>query len=196
MTEFYDANAEGFISTTRGVNMSAFRRRFLAALPKPGAVPTRILDAGCGSGRDALAFRLVGHDVEAFDASASMVAATQKHAGVLARQLRFEDFTWEHQFEGIWACASLLHVAPLDLPQVIDRLAAHLTSSGALYVSFKLGVGERVKDGRRFTDMTEERLATLLSGCVDLGTSEIWRSQDCRPDRASELWVNAVAKKT
>lgn len=195
-SEFYDANAEAFISTTRDVDMSEVRRRFLAALPKPGAVPIRILDAGCGSGRDALAFRLLGHDVDAFDAAPAMVSATVEHAGVPARRMRFEDFTWEHPFEGIWACASLLHVAASDLPQVIHCLTAHLTPGGALYVSFKFGAGERVKDGRRFTDMTVERLATLLEGCAGLGTPDIWESRDCRPNRVAEVWVNAVVKKT
>jgi len=196
MTEFYDANATAFISTTRDVDMSDMRRRFLAALPVVEGNDARILDAGSGSGRDALAFRLLGHKVEAFDASPAMVAATRDHAGVQARQMRFEDFAWEHAFEGIWACASLLHVAEANLPEVINRLAAHLTPGGALYLSFKRGTGERVKDGRRFTDMTPGSLAALLDGCRTFGEADIWESQDCRPDRASEVWVNAVVKKT
>ena len=195
MTEFYDANATTFISTTRGVDMSDVQRRFLAALPIVNSKSARILDAGSGSGRDALAFRLLGYKVEAFDASPAMVAATREHAGVQARQMRFEDFAWDHQFEGIWACASLLHVAAVDLPAVIKRLAAHLTQGGALYLSFKLGKGERVKDGRQFTDMTEDSLATLLDGCGALSQPDIWQSRDCRPDRASEMWVNAVVTK-
>lgn len=195
MTEFYDANARAFISTTRDVDMSDMQRRFLAALPIVADKPARILDAGSGSGRDALSLRLLGYKVEAFDASAAMVAATREHAGVPVRQMRFEDFAWEHPFEGIWACASLLHVAEADLPGVIDRLAAHLPRGGALYLSFKLGTGERVKDGRRFTDMTEDSLATLLDGCSALGLPDIWQSRDCRPDRASDIWVNAVVTK-
>ena len=79
---------------------------------------------------------------------------------------------------------------------VIDRLAAHLVPGGALYLSFKLGTGERFKDGRRFTDMTVERLAALLDGCGAFGQPDIWQSRDCRPDRASEVWVNSLAKKT
>ena len=195
MTEFYDANAPAFISTTRDVDMSDVQRRFLAALPIIDGKPARILDAGSGSGRDALAFRCQGYKVEAFDASAAMVAATREHAGVPVRQMRFEDFAWEHQFEGIWACASLLHVAEAELPEVINRLAAHLTQGGAFYLSFKLGTGERVKDGRRFTDMTEDSLATLLKGCGAFGQPDIWQSPDCRPDRASDIWVNAVVTK-
>lgn len=195
MTEFYDAHTTAFISATRDVDMTDIRRRFLAALPIVGSEPVRILDAGSGSGRDSLAFRLLGHKVEAFDASTAMVAATRDHAGVQARQMRFEEFAWAHPFEGIWACASLLHVAEADLPEVINRLAAHLTPGGALYLSFKLGTGERFKDGRRFTDMTENSLANVLEGCGALNQPDIWQSRDYRPDRASAMWVNAVVTK-
>lgn len=196
MSEYYDHNAASFIETTRDVDMSEARGRFLASVPSRDGGPARILDAGSGSGRDAQAFRLLGHDVEAFDASPTMVAATQAHAVVPTRLMRLEDFTWEHPFEGIWACASLLHVAESDLPGVTDRLAAHLVPSGALYLSFKRGTGERVKDGRRFTDLSAERLTALLDGCDGFGQPDLWESRDCRPGRASEVWVNAVVKKT
>jgi SAM-dependent methyltransferase len=195
MTEFYDANAEAFISKTRDVDMSDMQQRFLAALPVNDGKLARILDAGSGSGRDALSFRLLGYAVEAFDVSPAMVAATREHAGVEVQQMGFEDFSWDHQFEGIWACASLLHVAEANLPEVINRLVAHLTPGGALYLSFKLGMGERVKDGRRFTDMTEASIATLLNGYAGLSAPDIWQSKDCRPDRAAELWINAVVNK-
>jgi SAM-dependent methyltransferase len=195
MTEFYDANAEAFISKTRDVDMSDMQQRFLAALPVNDGKLARILDAGSGSGRDALSFRLLGYAVEAFDVSPAMVAATREHAGVEVQQMGFEDFSWDHQFEGIWACASLLHVAEANLPEVINRLVAHLTPDGALYLSFKLGIGERVKDGRRFTDMTEDSLTNLLDECAGLRAPDIWQSQDCRPDRAAELWINAVVNK-
>ena len=85
--------------------MSEARGQFLAAVPSRVIGSARILDAGSGSGRDALAFLRLGHAVEAFDASPTMMAATQAHAGVPTRLMRFEDFAWEHPFEGIWACA-------------------------------------------------------------------------------------------
>ena len=195
MTNYYDSNANGFIATTRDVDMSDARERFLAAVPARADGPARILDAGSGSGRDAAAFRVLGYDVKAFDASPAMVAATQAHSAVETRLMRFEDFAWEHSLEGIWACASLLHVADADLPGVVERLAGHLVPDGALYLSFKRGTGERVKDGRRFTDMTEETLAALLDRSGVFGEPDTWESRDCRPDRASELWVNAVVVK-
>lgn len=196
LTDYYEQNANAFIATTRDVDMSDARMRFLTVMPLRQGSPARILDAGSGSGRDALAYRCLGHDVEACDASPAMVAATQAHAGVPTRLMRFEDFAWEHPFEGMWACASLLHVAMADLPGVIDRLAAHLVPGGALYLSFKRGTGERVKDGRGFTDMTAESLAALLDRCGAFRRPSIWESLDCRPDRASEVWVNAVVNKT
>lgn len=196
MPDYYDHHFTAFIATTRDVDMSETRGRFLKALPLRNGRPARILDAGSGSGRDALVFRRLGYAVSAFDASPAMVAATQAHSDVPTRLMRFEDFTWEHAFEGIWACASLLHVAEADLPGVIARLAAHLVPGGALYLSFKRGKGERLKDGRRFTDMTAERLAALLRRSGAFGQPDIWQSRDCRPDRASEMWVNSVVKKS
>lgn len=195
LTNYYDSNANAFIATTRNVDMSDARERFLAAVPAQADGPARILDAGSGSGRDALAFRVSGYDVKAFDAAPAMVAATQAHSAVETRLMQFEDFAWEHSFEGIWACASLLHVAVVDLPGVIDRLSAHLVPDGALYLSFKRGTGERVKGGRRFTDITAESLLALLDGCGAFGEPDIWESRDCRPERASEVWVNAVVVK-
>ena len=194
-SDYYNLNAASFIETTRDVDMSEARGRFLASVPSRDGRPARILDAGSGSGRDARAFRLLGHDIEAFDASPTVVAATQAYAAVPTRLLRFEEFAWDHPFEGIWACASLLHVGQADLPGVIDRLAAYLIAGGALYLSFKRGTGERLKDRRRFTDMTAERLAALLDRCGHFGQPDIWQSRDCRPDRASEMWVNSVVKK-
>lgn len=196
MADYYDRHAITFIATTRDVDMSDARERFLAAVPARADGPARILDAGSGSGRDALAFRVLRYDVKAFDASAAMVAATQAHAAVETRLMRFDEFSWEHSFEGIWACASLLHVSEADLAGVINRLAAHLAPHGALYLSFKRGTGERVKDGRRFTDMTPESLSALLDGCGAFNEPDLWESRDCRPDRTSEVWVNAVVKKT
>jgi len=195
VTEFYDIHADAFIAQTRGVDMAALRQRFLDSLPHRHSAAGRLLDAGCGAGRDARAFATVGYDVAAFDASPAMVAATEDYAGVPVRCMRFESFAWEHPFDGIWACASLLHVAEEDLPDVLSRLARHLLPGGVLYMSFKLGTGRLIKDGRRFTDMTEAGLGAIIDGCSGLVGQEMWRSADRRPDRGSDTWLNALARR-
>lgn len=192
LTSYYDTHADAFIAGTRDADMSRLRRRFAVALPQPAGVPARILDAGCGSGRDARAFTEAGLATEAFDASPRIVTAATHHAGVAVRPMTFEQFAWEHPFEGILACASLLHVAESDLPEVLSRLVAHLVPGGVLYASFKVGPGERTEEERRFTDMTEDRLGALLDGCESIDRREMWRSRDVRRER-SEAWLNALA---
>lgn len=196
MTAFYDTHTEQFLKDTRDVDMKALRDRFLAALPAKTTDTTRILDAGTGSGRDARAFREMGYQIHAFDASAAMVKAARDYAGILVRQMRLEDFAWKHAFEGIWACASLLHVRRPDLPAVMRRLADHLVPDGVLYASFKFGTEDRTKDGRHFTDMTEETLSALLDECSALRQVETWRSSDRRPDREENIWLNALLRKS
>lgn len=195
MTEFYDTNAKQFLQDTRSVDMSALHDRFLAAVPQASSGSARILDAGTGSGRDARAFRGAGYQTEAFDASPAMVRAATAFAEVPVRQMRFEEFDWEHLSEGIWACASLLHVARGDLPEVLRRLADHLVPAGVLYASFKTGSGERQEAGRHFTDMTEETFAGLLDECPSLRQVEFWRTEDRRPNRKDDLWLNALLRK-
>lgn len=194
LADYYTTHASEFIASTRDADMSDAQSKFIAALPSTGDI--RILDAGSGSGRDSLAFRRAGFSVEAFDASPEMVQATQTYANVPTRIMKFEHFAWDHSFEGIWACASLLHVAEAHLAAVLDKLSGHLVTNGVLYLSFKLGNGVRYTGGRRFTDMTEESLGKVLDRITGLIQFEIWQSQDRRPERAAERWVNALVKKT
>ncbi|WP_092422805.1 class I SAM-dependent methyltransferase [Alloyangia pacifica] len=195
MSEFYNTNAEKFLQDTQNADMSSLRDRFLAAVPKTYAGIARILDAGTGSGREARALHLAGYQAEAFSASPSMVRAATAFSGVPARQMLFEDFEWEHSFEGIWACASLLHVERGDLPDVLRRLADHLVSAGALYASFKIGDGDRQEAARQFSDMTEESFAALLDECPSLRQVKFWRTEDRRPNRKDDLWLNALMRK-
>jgi hypothetical protein len=90
--------------------------------------------------------------------------------------MRFVDVGWREEFDGIWACASLLHTPAADFPGVAARLAAALRIGGAWYMSFKLGHGERVAGGRRFTDRTEDTLRSALAGTgVELVEARVGR---------------------
>ncbi len=185
--KYYQDNAQIFFDGTVNVDMSSLYETFTHHLA-PGA---RVLDAGCGSGRDAKAFQEMGYQVEAFDASPAMVELAQEHTGLPVQLMTFANVDWKEEFDGIWCCASLLHVPAVELPGVMRRLADALKPGGVWYVSFKYGEGEREVDGRRFTDMDEGRLRALLSTIAMIDMISLWTTQDKRPLR-NEIWINGV----
>ena len=187
--EYYNRNADAFFDSTIHADMSEQIRVFLEFLPAGGTV----LDAGCGSGRDSLVFMEHGFHVEAFDASEEMCKRAAKVLGKEVLQCRFEDMAFQEQFDGIWACASLVHVKTEDLPEVIRRIYGALKDGGILYASFKKGEGEKYRGERRFTDANEAVLQALLSPYFDILMMR--DSEDVRPDRAGETWINVIAGK-
>lgn len=189
-SDYYQLHAQRFFSETVDVDMSELYRPFVAHL-KPGA---RILDAGCGSGRDAKAFSEMGYEVEAFDASAELVELARQHTGLPVKEMRFEDITEVERYDGIWCCASLLHVPLAELPGVMTQLAKALKPGGVWYLSFKYGSGEREKDGRRFTDMDESGLQEMIGGLSGIEVMDSWQTHDQRPER-EDSWINLVLSK-
>lgn len=187
---YYQHNADSFFTATVAVDMSSLYAPFVEALTPPEL----ILDAGCGSGRDAKAFAEMGYRVEAFDASSEMVARAARYSGLTVRQRSFTDISETARYDGIWCCASLLHVPGDELPGVMQRLATALKPGGVWYVSFKYGAGEREKEGRRFTDLDEAGLKTLVAALADIDITRMWQTLDKRPDR-SETWLNALLLK-
>ena len=109
------------------------------ALVKPGG---HILDAGCGSGRDALAFHRAGFRVTATEASANLAALARVHTGLPIDVLIFDQMEWRDTFDGVWTCASLLHVPRAEIRNVLRRLGRALRPSGWLFVSLWKGKGE------------------------------------------------------
>ena len=185
--EYYDLHATQYISDTMTVDMQEIYQRFLSRLP----LNSSILDAGCGSGRDALAFEKLGYRITAFDACELLAA----HAGeILGRNVavkRFDQVDEVAIYHGIWACASLLHVSSTELPAVFQKLWRALKPGGALYCSFKWGQGERLQDGRLFTDADDVRIVQWTSGLKGCGDRQSWITEDLRPGR-NEQWLNAL----
>jgi SAM-dependent methyltransferase len=190
--DYYERNADTFFSETTGISMAEHWARFLARVPAGG----RILDAGCGSGRDAKHFLEQGYEVVAFDGSAEMARKASELLGREVLHLLFEDMQFHDEFDGVWACASLLHVPKAQLPEILQKFAVALKSGGVLYLSFKKGAGERRKDdGRFFTDLDEGSFRKLLEKVPDLQVEKVWYTNDVRPDRAHEQWLNCLVKK-
>ena len=187
---YYNANAEAFVDSTLDVSMDDIYRVFLPHVADGG----HILDAGCGSGRDALYFHGHGYRVTAFDASQAITALARQKTGLPVEHRSFLDVEELHAYDGIWACASLLHLPANEVPSALTRLWSALKPGGTLYASFKLGEGERQSGGRHFTDANEE-LAAQWFEAVDKDVElTFWRTHDQRPER-DEQWLNMLAHK-
>lgn len=182
--DFYDTDPEGYSDKTFGADMSDSRNRFIGYLPHG----SRILDLGCGSGRDSKAFASMGFSVTPVDGSEGMCRVAEKNTGLKVRRLLFEDLDYERCFEGVWACSSLLHVPSNELPKILDRISHALVPGGILYMTFKKGTFEGIREGRYYTDMTRESLTKFAVMC-GLNVLESWESE--QPDGKTE-WVNAI----
>lgn len=188
--EYYNTNAASFVAGTQNVDMSLWRDKFEAYVSDG----SRILDAGCGSGRDSKAFIQHGFSVVAFDASREMCKAASELIGQEVWQMKFEELSFDEEFDGIWACASLLHVSYEELPGVMKKLKKALKPKGVIYVSFKYGDGKMTKGERTFSNFTETTVEKLLN---DTGFEMIKSgiTGDVRKGRGDEKWINAIAKK-
>ena len=185
--DYYNVNAETFFSETVNVDMAEVHARFLTRVSAGGL----ILDAGCGSGRDSREFIAHGYRVRAFDASPELAKLASNLVGQSVEIRTFDDVDETACYDGIWACASLLHLREPEVPDALARLWSALKPEGVFYVSFKLGDGERAYNGRHFTDATESRLRIWLAPLSDVESVECWVTKDQRPDR-QDSWLNAI----
>jgi SAM-dependent methyltransferase len=188
---YYDEHCERFVKETFDIDMSNVYQPFLELVPAGG----RLLDAGCGSGRDALAFSNLGFEVDAFDASGPCVEQARRLTGLKIQRLRFDEMAFDGEFDGIWACASLLHIGREQLDTVLGRFHRALKDHGVAYLSFKKGVQDTEKDGRHFTNFTLGEFDTWLSQVEGWICLEAWLSEDLRPHRRQEFWVNGLIRK-
>ena len=188
---YYNQNADAYIEGTRKADMS-MQYRFFSKYLSPGG---KLMDLGCGSGRDSAYFSSLGFEVTAVDGSEELCKRVKESYGIHALCIKFEDLSFVSEFDAVWACASLLHVKKADMPNVLDKVSAALKPGGVLYASFKYGSEERVHNGRFFNDYTEHDLDALLTAENQLSLLEYWITEDVRPDRSGERWLNFIAKK-
>ena len=196
--QYYANNAHDFAQSTLHVDMGELYKEFLPLLPSShhsDHEKIHILDAGCGAGRDALAFKQLGYKVTAFDACSELADIASFHLQQSVYVKTFRQVKEHAQYHGIWCCASLLHVAHNELPDRFTKLASALKPNGILYASFKYGKGERSDGNRTFSDLTETCLEDLLEQIPSLNVVKVWQSKDQRPDRSEQVWLNVVTVK-
>lgn len=189
--EYYNENSQKFITDTVDAQMTDIQKEFLNHIPENG----KILDFGCGSGRDSKFFMEAGYKVTSVDGSKEMCKAAEKltHQSVICST--FQDFFTTESFDGIWACASLLHLKKDEIKSVAQKLSKMIKKEGILYMSFKYGDSSKVRNGRFFTDLTEESFKELFKDVSTLFTWKYTITSDVRPGRQQEKWLNIYAIK-
>ena len=104
--------------------------------------------------------------------------------------ITFDQIVFTNEFDGIWACASLLHVPSDEINSILQKIIRAAKPQAPIYLSFKYGDFEGIRNNRYFTDYTEKSFARLADS-VGLNISEMWITDDVRPNRA-EKWLNVL----
>lgn len=189
--EYYNENAKQFVETTANVKFHHMQNHFLEKL-QDGAY---ILDFGCGSGRDTKYFLEQGYNVDAIDGSEELCRMAGELAGIQVKHMYFQELSEVEKYDGIWACSSILHLNHDDLEDVIKKMTVAVKLNGIIYISFKYGIFSGVRNGRFFTDMTENTFNELLQKIPGLEIEEQWITSDVRVGRGEEKWLNLILRK-
>jgi SAM-dependent methyltransferase len=198
---FYEGHAKEYSAKFDKFDLSKARERFIAQVEatrdaRRQVLPNgmiRVLDVGCGTGRDAYEFIKKGYAVTAVDASPAMLRESRrkmkeasdtpendrmKNAAMASRTLErtFDEIEFRDEFDGVWAAASLLHIPYQQMERALSLLVNALKPSGILFMSFKHGLGEYEYDARYFTYYTRRQIRALMEQTPDAQEIEVWLS--------------------
>ena len=189
--DYYNENATAFVEGTKDVDFKQTQDRFIQKLNDN----SKILDFGCGSGRDSKYFMEKGFIVDAVDGSKEICKIASEYLGIEVKQMLFQQLNAKEEYDGIWACSSILHLTYDELIDVIFNMMEALKQNGIIYTSFKYGEFEGFRNGRYFINFNEEKFEQLLNKINGLEIEELWISGDVREGRGDERWLNLILRK-
>lgn len=189
----YDDNAEEFWLGTRDHDVSQNRAALLRHITTPG--PLRILDLGCGPGRDLIAFKQLGHEPVGVDGSRRFCEMARQHS---ACEVWHQDFVRlalpAARFDGVFANASLFHVPTQALPGVLRELRKTLVADGVLFASNPRGTNEEGWHGTRFGAYHDREQWKLMVQSVGFVELEHYYRPPGRP-RHEQPWLATVFRR-
>ena len=133
---YYNNNAKEYCASTVDADMMEAYGKFRKYVPDGGS----IVDMGCGSGRDVLAFKNMGYQVTGLDASEELAKLAAGYTDEPVITADMSSWKAESSFDGMWCCASLLHLKDEEVSQFFSNIRNNLKSGGALYISVKSGI--------------------------------------------------------
>jgi SAM-dependent methyltransferase len=203
---YYEQHAKTYATKFDKFDLSGIRQRFVLAVreKKPArndeGLEGRILDAGCGTGRDAIEFIKLGFEVVAFDPSPAMLrycnrkireATTVNETELAAKasrsqELTFDEVSFRNEFDGIWAAASLLHIPTQLMGETLKILFRALKPNGVLFFSLKYGVGEHEWDARFYTYYGRQGIRDILQNISQTREIATWLTDSSGKDLSEE----------
>lgn len=186
--DYYDNHYAAFIARTQDIDMEPFYIPFQNRLT-PGS---RILDIGCGSGRDLKYFKQAGYEPIGLEPSSKLSDHARQYANCEVLQTTIQDFETVEKYDGIWASASLLHLTPDELTLTLEKLATLMFDHSICYCSFKYGEGELRRDGRYYNDLTLDSFTALKPGALEIISAEV--TEQDRPELLQK-WLNVFLQR-
>ena len=189
--QYYNSKANEFVNSTVDVIFSNMQDQFLEFLPIDGM----ILDFGCGSGRDTKYFIDKGYKVDAIDGSEELCRIASRFSGIKVKYMLFQELNEKEKYDGIWACSSILHLSKTELMDVFRKMIKALKRNGIIYTSFKYGNFEGMRNGRFFSNFTEESFQEYVVNLEGIDIEKQWMTADVRPGRSEDKWLNLILRK-
>ena len=188
--EYYNTNSTEYFNKTSNADLSELYAVFERHLP----TDAKILDIGCGSGRDALHFKNKGYEITAFDAAEELVKLSKEYTGLDIICNTFEEFDTEEKFDGLWACSSFLHIEKKDMKSMLEKYADFLKPDGVFYLSFKYSDCEYEENGKHYSCYTEESFIKIIEETDNQKIVEIFTSEDSIGGR-EQKWLSVILKR-
>lgn len=189
--EYFNEKAEKCFLDAFTITERTNQDHFLSFL-KPGA---RILDFGCGSGRDTAYFREKGFDVTPADGSEGMCRFASEYLKTPVRLLEFNELDEEEAYDGIYASASIMHLEYEKLVEVFPKMIRALKDNGIIYVSFKYGEEDGFLGKRYYCYMNEERFGKMIGQFEALAIEEQGIFGNEHPGQMDFRWLWAILRK-
>ena len=189
--EYYNQYASIYFENTVNLDVTHLIEPFTSYLEEGASV----LDLGCGSGRDSLTFLNMGYDVTALDGSEEMCSLASIHTDLDVLHMQYEDLDFEEVFDGIWACASLVHLEKEELPEVLKKISKALNPGGIFYRSVHKGDFEGLINQRYFAEYSKKELKKIMEKFPEFEIKDLWTTDDVRGKSDQQQWLNLLIQK-
>lgn len=189
---YYNQNAQEYALKVSGANMSADLNTLIEGLPKSSEI--KLLEIGAGGGRDLKYMRDRGFNVLPLEPSTELANLIEKEQGVKVVRQKVQEMSYENEFDGVYAIASLLHIPKNEILDVLKKINTSLKENGVFLLTLKEGVGESLDNQNRFFSYyAVDEIKEILE---EAGFNNIsFNKNNDMLNRADTQWITTMCSK-